>query len=723
MKKPLQEQFISNISVSNEDRQQLQLLQQSLGLRETVINTIEAQITSAYEQKLQQYEEEFTKAIYQQYPLSDRDRQQLQILQESLELKEEVIKKIVARVAQAYGQKLRQYEEEFTKAIYQQYPLSQDSCKQLQLLQQKLGLSDRIVTAIETCSSAPIQAEYQRKAQQYEKAFARAIQRQLLIDNDRQVLEPLSDDDRQVLAHYQQVLNLSQEITQSIEEKVAQAYEQKLQQYEEAFTKAIHQQYPLGEEECQPLQLLQQNLELSNEVTESIATKVTSAYEQKLQDYEKALTWASKRQYPFSDEDREFLEYRRQQLNLRSSIASTIEAKITENYPRNNIASTIETKITENDPRNNIANPIEAEITENDRQTLPELKQFVAPSSEQPSLSGKSICPPLPTKPKREHKQNPGRVQLKPIVLAAFLGIGAIAYYAYIEQSAKANLSQAKTLIASKKYAECVAQAKAVPQIALSYGNARSILNQCQSLAQEEKLLTQAQDLAKKNNFQAAIATVNKIQAGSNLRTSAAHLSDRWSENLLKQAQERYKQAHDFQEFKNALDLTTAIPKTSPVAKNAEEMRQKWNTEWRKNETYLEEAQNALLEGKLRQAIDRANQVRILGQEVKRDNLYWQNNLKPIIEEAEQRLAGNQTSSRIGSKLVGPKIVGAKSIRSRNVTRKIVRTRPVRPRNIAPRIVKARPVRPRNITPKIARARPVRPRNNARPGGFRQENR
>ncbi len=665
MKKPSIEPFISSISVSNEDRKQLQQLQQSLGLKEKVINIIEAQVTSSYEQKLKQYEEAFNRAIHQQYPLGDEERQQLLKLQESLEIREEVRKKIVAKVTQVYEQKLKQYEEEFTKAIHQQYPLNQDSCNELQLLQQKLGLSNEIVAVIEIRNTAPIQAERQRKSQQYEKAFTRAIQRQPLSDDERKVLEPLSDDEREVLENYQQVLNLSKEITQAIEEKVTQAYEQKLQQYEEAFTGAIHQQYPLSDEERQPLQLLQQSLELRNEIAESIAAKVTSSYEQKLQQYEKALTWASQRQYPFSDEDREFLEYRRQQLNLSNNIADSIEAKITETYKR----------------------------------TLPERKEPVAPSSEQLSLPNNVIRPPLPTKPEGKYKENLRRLRLGATVVAALLSVGAIACYAYIEKSAEAALWRTKTLTERKKYEECANQASLVPQISLFYSDAQYIVNKCQRLAQDEKWLAQAQELAKTSNFKDAIAIANKIQADQSLRASAAHLIAQWSENILKQAEARYKEAHDLQELRNVIDITTAIPKTSSVAKKAEEMKQKWQTEWHKNETYLQAAQNASLKGNWREAIDQVNQIRILGQEVKRDNLYWQNNLKPIIEEAEQRLAGtNGQSSRVGAKLVGPRIVG---------------TRPNRIRNASPRIVGTRPNRIRNASP----------RNNARRGGFRQENR
>ena len=393
MKKPLLEPSINNISISNENRQHLQQLQQSLGLRDKAINVIEAQVTAAYEQKLQQYEEAFTRNIYQQYPLSNEVSQQLQRLQESLEISEEIRKKIVAKVTEAYEQKLKQYEEEFTQAIYRQYPLSKESCDLLQLLQQKLGLSTKSVATIEARHIAPIQAERQQKSQQYEEAFARAIQRQPLSNDDREVLESLSDNDREVLENYRQVRNLSKEITQAIEEQVTQAYTQKLQQYEEAFTKAINRQYPLSNEECQPLQLLQQNLELRNEIVKSIAAKVIQAYEQKLQQYQKALIGASQRQYPFSDEDREFLEYRRQQLNLSNNVADLIAAKITEIY----------------------------------NQTPLELNQPIAESSEPPSLSNHILSPSPLTEVGGKRQKNLRRLGLRATVVAV-LSVSAIAY-------------------------------------------------------------------------------------------------------------------------------------------------------------------------------------------------------------------------------------------------------------------------------------------------------
>jgi len=83
--------------------------------------------------KLEAYEQEITASINQQYPLNQDTRQQLQLLQQELGLSNKIVASIEARVTKAYVQKLQQYEREFTASIHQQYPLNQDTRQQLQL--------------------------------------------------------------------------------------------------------------------------------------------------------------------------------------------------------------------------------------------------------------------------------------------------------------------------------------------------------------------------------------------------------------------------------------------------------------------------------------------------------------------------------------------------------------------------------------------------------------
>ena len=411
----------------------------------------------------------------------------------------------------------------------------------------------------------------------------------------------VSDEARYELKQLQQNLGLRNEIINKIEAQAIQAYEQKLKQYEEELTVAIHLQYPLSNETCQLLQQLQQSLGISEENSNEISAQVTQAYEQKLQQYEQAFIWASQRQYPISDEDREFLEFRRQKLNLNKEVTNSIEES---------------TQLLKSE-KNNYKN---------------------------------DDCPTLPDNQKNDesitHRVKPTRQLLfTATAIAAVVGVGAFSNYTYnqwIEQSAWANLEQAKTLKQRKNYGECEKQAQAVPQKSSFYPKAQNLLNECQRLAKDQKWLAQAKRLAENKNFKDAIATAVQIQSSSSFLPEAQGLINQWSENLLKHAEVLYKQSYNpynSQTLENAINITKDIPQTSSVAKNANEAAQKWRTEWDNNENFVQAAYKALKEEKWQQALDEANKVRLLGQEVKQDTPYWKNELKPIIEQAQERIA------------------------------------------------------------------------------------
>jgi serine/threonine protein kinase len=211
-----------------------------------------------------------------------------------------------------------------------------------------------------------------------------------------------------------------------------------------------------------------------------------------------------------------------------------------------------------------------------------------------------------------EDKKKVRRRLPKATVLAGALVIGSLAYYAYIQSQ---NPS---------------------PKLPLP---SPTIPNEGKKPARDQQWLAQAQEFAKKNNFKDAIAEASKIQPDSSLSQSAQQLINQYSGNLLKQAESLYIQSYNSKELENAIELTKAIPKTSSVAKNAFEMSTKWRTEWNNNENYLKAAQNALKQQKSQEAIDTANKVRLLGQEVKPNTPYWQNKIKPIIETAQKSIA------------------------------------------------------------------------------------
>jgi len=181
-----------------------------------------------YEERLQEYRRTFNQSLEQEYPFSPQTRQQLQQLQQSLGLREQDISSIEQRILAIYKPKLQRYEQEFNRLIQQQYPLDHNSRQPLQQLQQNLGLEKQVIKTIE----AQVTQAYEQRLRQYEAAFSKAIERQ----------SPIRDSDREFLINFRQALNLSEEIAQSIETQVAQAYQQKLQQYEAAFPR-IYQEY------------------------------------------------------------------------------------------------------------------------------------------------------------------------------------------------------------------------------------------------------------------------------------------------------------------------------------------------------------------------------------------------------------------------------------------------------------------------------------------------
>ena len=296
--------------LSQDTRQQLQRLQQQLGLREEDIIANEARIVAVYEPKLQQYKQEINQIIYQEYPFSQDTRQRLQQLQENLGLKTEIIKAIEAQFIQAYEQKIQQYQQALTVAIHQHYPLNDDADKQLQKLQANLGLKNEITESI----GKQVTQIYEQKLHQYEEALVRSVQYQY----------PLSEDKREFLENLWRVLNLS-------ENHATQVYEQKIQQYQQVLTVAIHQHYPLSDDAYKQL-YLPQELGIRKEIIDIITAQVTQAYECKLKQYEQALTVAIHQHYPFNNDIHKQLQQLRRSLKLRKEIIDIITAQVTQVY-------------------------------------------------------------------------------------------------------------------------------------------------------------------------------------------------------------------------------------------------------------------------------------------------------------------------------------------------------------------------------------------------------
>jgi hypothetical protein len=185
-----------------------------LGLTDVDVAPIEAQITTqieSYHQKLQQYEQAFVKATQRQHYPDEVTQKQLQQTWQTLGLSEGDVGAIARRInaeIETHQANLRQYEQEFTEGVQQEYPLSAFKRSQLTQRHQALNLTAEDVTAIENPITAAI-TEHRQKLQQYEEVFRESMQFEY----------PLSDATREELKRFQDILELSAQEVAQIEAK------------------------------------------------------------------------------------------------------------------------------------------------------------------------------------------------------------------------------------------------------------------------------------------------------------------------------------------------------------------------------------------------------------------------------------------------------------------------------------------------------------------------
>ncbi|MBW4517193.1 MAG: GUN4 domain-containing protein [Timaviella obliquedivisa GSE-PSE-MK23-08B] len=112
--------------------------------------------TREHQERLDRYRQDFLQIIRQESPPGQEMRYGLQQLQQSLELTEQEVEAIEARVdhefqtqSRAYKESLYRYEQEFSDAIRQEFPLNPTHQNRLWQLQDSLGLQRPDVIKIE----------------------------------------------------------------------------------------------------------------------------------------------------------------------------------------------------------------------------------------------------------------------------------------------------------------------------------------------------------------------------------------------------------------------------------------------------------------------------------------------------------------------------------------------------------------------------------------------
>ncbi|MEH2305237.1 caspase, EACC1-associated type [Nostoc sp.] len=316
-------------TITDSDRLDLQNLQQILGLRNEDTMPIEALVTARFkthQQNLQTYEQAFTTALRQEFPLSTASRDRLRQTQQQLELANSDVAAIESQITaevEAYHQKLQDYERLFFTTTQQEYPLSEATRTNLRQQQQRLGLTDVDVAPIEAQITTQIES-YHQKLQQYEQAFVKATQRQHYPD----------EVTWKQLQQTWQTLGLSEGDVGAIERRInaeIETHQGNLRQYEQEFTEAIQQEYPLSAFKRSQLTQRHQALNLTAENVTAIENLIVVAikeHRQKLQQYEQVFRESMQFEYPLSDATREELQRFQRILELNDAETAAIEAII-----------------------------------------------------------------------------------------------------------------------------------------------------------------------------------------------------------------------------------------------------------------------------------------------------------------------------------------------------------------------------------------------------------
>jgi Caspase domain len=168
------ERYAMRGEISPVGRTVLNTIQTQLGLTIEETKEIEDQVLQPFRERLKNletYRSTFVTAVEHQYPLTEDTLNELEDLQEILGLREEDVTQIEQEVtaqtfikSDAYQQNLKRYEQEFTRAIQAEFPLSQIACSRLEKLCIDLGLTNEDVTRIQQPLTERMALEHQQQS-------------------------------------------------------------------------------------------------------------------------------------------------------------------------------------------------------------------------------------------------------------------------------------------------------------------------------------------------------------------------------------------------------------------------------------------------------------------------------------------------------------------------------------------------------------------------------
>lgn len=166
----------------------------------------------------------------------------------------------------------------------------------------------------------------------------------------------------------------------------------------------------------------------------------------------------------------------------------------------------------------------------------------------------------------------------------------------------QSTLQDIQTLKADGQYEKAINQAQAFSDTqSVFYPEVQKVLAESQ--------LAFARELAGKNSFQAAIATLTKIAPNSSVQQEVQKLTFEWSEKMFSIAEKLYQTGAKPDDGKQAIAIAKAIPKGSPAYDRAQTKVREWETAEAQNPNDAALINQALEGGRCQEAREAANRL------------------------------------------------------------------------------------------------------------------
>ena len=232
----------------------------------------------------------------------------------------------------------------------------------------------------------------------------------------------------------------------------------------------------------------------------------------------------------------------------------------------------------------------------------------------------------------RPRPSPPRRHRMK-VVLSSAAAIGILIGGGLLFQKrsafaqAEQSLVQAQQLQAAEDYESCVVAARVVSRrYAQLHSSAQNTMGNC--------WLAQAETLAADYRLKEAIAAAENITVEMDTYSQAEIAIPAWSKEIFQTALNNYKTGR----YEEAKSIIQAIPPDSELKEEIAQALDAWQAEWQKNAETLAMVREAVDDQRWQAAIDEATKVTLMGESVNQENLYWKENLQPIVSVAEAGL-------------------------------------------------------------------------------------